>query len=180
MADKYTKSQKKAVETIDGNVLVSASAGSGKTFVMIERLIKIILEGRAKVSEILAVTFTEAAAAEMKQKLVNALRKQLSVASDKAKIREALDETQTASISTIHKFCADLLRAYFYEIGLDPTFKIADKTVSDDLRARAADKVFEENYENGDEDVLYLVRVFRSGRSDGELKRIKKKKNEFA
>ena len=65
MADKYTKSQQKAVETIDGNVLVSASAGSGKTFVMIERLIKIILEGRAKVSEILAVTFTEAAAAEM-------------------------------------------------------------------------------------------------------------------
>ena len=73
MADKYTKSQKKAVETIDGNVLVSASAGSGKTFVMIERLIKIILEGRAKVSEILAVTFTEAAAAEMKQKLVKNL-----------------------------------------------------------------------------------------------------------
>ena len=180
MADKYTKSQKKAVETIDGNVLVSASAGSGKTFVMIERLIKIILEGRAKVSEILAVTFTEAAAAEMKQKLVNALRKQLSVASDKAKIREALDETQTASISTIHKFCADLLRAYFYEIGLDPTFKIADKTVSDDLRARAADKVFEQNYENGDEDFLYLVRVFRSGRSDGELKKILGRLDEFA
>ena len=180
MAEKYTESQKKAVETIDGNVLVSASAGSGKTFVMIERLIKIILEGRAKVSEILAVTFTEAAAAEMKQKLVNALRKQLSVAEDKAKIREALDETQTASISTIHKFCSDLLRAYFYEIGLDPTFKIADKTVSDDLRARAADKVFEENYEAGDEDFLYLVRVFRSGRSDGELKKILGRLDELA
>lgn len=180
MAERYTESQKKAVETIDGNVLVSASAGSGKTFVMIERLIKIIIEGKAKVSEILAVTFTEAAAAEMKQKLVNALRKQLAVAKDKAKIREALDETQTASISTVHKFCADLLRAYFYEIGLDPTFKIADKTVSDDLRARAADKVFEENYEAGDEDFLYLVRVFRSGRSDGELKKILGRLDELA
>ena len=77
MADKFTPEQRRAVTETEGNMLVSASAGSGKTYVMIERLIGIVLDGKAKVSEILAVTFTEAAAAEMKQKLVSALRKRL-------------------------------------------------------------------------------------------------------
>ncbi len=170
MAEKYTPSQKQAVEILDGDIIVSASAGSGKTFVMIERLIKIILEGKAKTSEILAVTFTEAAAAEMKQKLVDALRKQLVDGGDNERIRTALEEVPTASISTIHKFCADALRSYFYEIGLDPTFKIADETIANELRNRAANKTFERLYDARDERFLRLVRLYRSQRSDQALK----------
>lgn len=178
--DKFTPDQRYAVNETEGNMLVSASAGSGKTFVMIERLIKLVLGGKAKVSEILAVTFTEAAAAEMKQKLISALRKRLITGEDNSKIREALEEVPSASISTIHKFCADILRAYFYEIGLDPTFKVADEPAADEIRNAAAENVFRELYESGDEDFLYLVRIFRSGRSDGELKNAVKRLTEFA
>lgn len=180
MADKFTPEQRRAVTETEGNMLVSASAGSGKTYVMIERLIGIVLDGKAKVSEILAVTFTEAAAAEMKQKLVSALRKRLIDGGDNSAVRAALDEVPSASISTIHKFCADLLRSYFYEIGLDPAFKIADETAACEIRNAAADKTFSELYDAGDEDFLYLVRIFRSGRSDAELKKVIKKTAEFA
>ena len=144
MADKFTPEQRRAVTETEGNMLVSASAGSGKTYVMIERLIGIVLDGKAKVSEILAVTFTEAAAAEMKQKLVSALRKRLIDGGDNSAVRAALDEVRSASISTIHKFCADLLRSYFYEIGLDPAFKIADETAACEIQNAAADKTFSE------------------------------------
>lgn len=143
---------------------------------MIERLIGIVLDGKAKVSEILAVTFTEAAAAEMKQKLVSALRKRLIDGGDNSAVRAALDEVPSASISTIHKFCADLLRSYFYEIGLDPAFKIADETAACEIQNAAADKTFSELYDAGDEDFLYLVRIFRSGRSDAELKKVIKRR----
>lgn len=180
MADKFTPEQRRAVTETEGNMLVSASAGSGKTYVMIERLIGIVLDGKAKVSEILAVTFTEAAAAEMKQKLVSALRKRLIDGGDNSAVRAALDEVPSASISTIHKFCADLLRSFFYEIGLDPAFKIADETAACEIRNAAADKVFAKLYDEGDEDFLYLVRIFRSGRSDSELKKVIKKTVEFA
>lgn len=180
MADKFTPEQRRAVMETEGNMLVSASAGSGKTYVMIERLIGIVLDGKAKVSEILAVTFTEAAAAEMKQKLVSALRKRLIDGGDNSAVRAALDEVPSASISTIHKFCADLLRSYFYEIGLDPAFKIADETAACEIQNAAADKTFSELYDAGDEDFLYLVRIFRSGRSDAELKKVIKKTAEFA
>ena len=180
MADKFTPEQRRAVTETEGNMLVSASAGSGKTYVMIERLIGIVLDGKAKVSEILAVTFTEAAAAEMKQKLVSALRKRLIDGGDNSAVRAALDEVPAASISTIHKFCADLLRSCFYEIGLDPAFKIADETAACEIQNAAADKTFSELYDAGDEDFLYLVRIFRSGRSDAELKKVIKKTAEFA
>lgn len=175
MSDNFTPAQKRAVTETEGDMLVSASAGSGKTFVMIERVIKLVTEGKARVSEILAVTFTEAAAAEMKQKLVSALRKKLKDGEDNSAIRAALEEVPSASISTIHKFCADLLRCYFYEIGLDPTFKVADETAADEIRNAAAQKVFDRLYDEGNEDFLYLVRVFRSGRSDNELKKTVKK-----
>lgn len=180
MADKFTPEQRRAVTETEGNMLVSASAGSGKTHVMIERLIGIVLDGKARVSEILAVTFTEAAASEMKQKLVSALRKRLIDGGDNSAVRAALDEVPSASISTIHKFCADLLRSYFYEIGLDPAFKIADETAACEIQNAAADKVFSKLYDDGDEDFLYLVRIFRSGRSDAELKKVIKKTVEFA
>ena len=146
MADKFTPEQRRAVTETEGNMLVSASAGSGKTYVMIERLIGIVLDGKAKVSEILAVTFTEAAAAEMKQKLVSALRKRLVDGGDNSVVRAALDEVPSASISTIHKFCMDLLRSYFYEIGLDPAFKIADETAACEIQSAAADKTFAKLY----------------------------------
>ena len=177
---KFTDEQLKAITETEGNMLVSASAGSGKTTVMLERIIGLVLESKAKISEILAVTFTDAAASEMKQKLVRKLRERLVSGEDNSLIREALEEVPTASVSTIHKFCSDLLRRYFYEIGIEPSFKIADKIVAAEIKNAAEDKVFSRLYEEGDEDFLYLVRIYRSGRNDSELKKIIQRVAELA
>ena len=110
--------QKRVVFHDEGDLLVSASAGSGKTFTVIRRLIRLIVEGKARVGEILAVTFTEKAAAEMKAKLQNALAE--AIAAGNTGLKEQFGEVYTADICTVHAFCGRLLRKYFFEAGLSP------------------------------------------------------------
>ena len=167
---KFTEMQYKAVTEEGKNVLVSASAGSGKTYVMIERVIRLIIEGKADVDSILAVTYTKAAADEMKQKLVNAVIAEINAGRDTERFRKALADIPTASISTFHGFCSSLLRNYFYAANLDPTFTVLDEAESKNLKDRSIDALFSDLYESGDEEFLYLVRIFRSGRSDAKLK----------
>ena len=107
--------QKTAIQHDNGNILVSASAGSGKTFVMIERLIRLIREQKTQVSEVLAVTFTESAAADMKEKLKRELAK--SVQKGERKLARVIAEVDTADISTLHAFCGRLIRKYFFVVG---------------------------------------------------------------
>ena len=171
MAEKnYTPMQKKAVEEEGKNMLVSASAGSGKTYVMIERVIRLILEGKADVDEILAVTYTKQAAEEMKQKLIKAVINEINSGRDAERFRHTLSDIPTASISTFHSFCSSLLKNYFYAVSLDPCFSVADETQAAKLRSRAMDGLFPDLYENGDEEFLYLVRIFRANRADEKLK----------
>ena len=115
--------QEQAVMHDQGNVIISASAGSGKTFVMIERLIRLISQRKATVGQILAVTFTDAAAREMKEKLKTALIKKIEGANDNQlekhisgdkELVKQLAELPTADISTIHSFCGKLVRTYFF------------------------------------------------------------------
>ena len=122
MANNLTKSQKFAIEHLDGNLLVSASAGSGKTFVMIERVKRLILEGLASVDSILAVTYTKLAAEEMKEKLVKSLIKEINSGNNVEMFKQQLRLIPLSSISTFHSFCGNLLRSYFYaiEIGRAP------------------------------------------------------------
>ena len=107
-SDNYKSEQREAIFYDGGNMLVSASAGSGKTFVMIERLINIIKSGRAEISNVLAVTFTEKAAAEMKEKLKKALIK--SIEQGNKELAPKLEDIPTADISTLHAFCGKLIR----------------------------------------------------------------------
>lgn len=166
--------QKQAIEA-RGKVMVSASAGAGKTTVMIERLAD-ILENGASLDNVLAVTFTKKAAAQMKAKLRMALINRLSTLTDEDKrdnIRRQLSMIATADISTIHSFCARLARTYFYALGVDSSFEImADDVSSHDVKAQAMDELFEELYESGDEDFLYLLSCFRKKRSDEGLRGI--------
>ena len=100
-----------------GEVLVSASAGSGKTFVMIEKIISLILRGEADVSSVLAVTFTNLAAGEMKERLRAALVARINEERDaaaRARLKAQLSEVATADISTLHSFCTNVIRRYFY------------------------------------------------------------------
>ncbi|MBO6263115.1 MAG: UvrD-helicase domain-containing protein [Clostridia bacterium] len=179
-SSKFTPAQERAVNSDGENVLVSAAAGSGKTHVMIERVIKLIVEGKAEVSGILALTFTNLAADGMKKKLVDAIIKQINFGDDPERFRRALSEVSTADISTFHGFCSKLLRTYFYAIGLDPTFQIAEETDTEELKNRAIERLFDDLYEEGDEDFLLLVRLFRRGRSDGALKELVRELSVFA
>ncbi len=175
----YTPDQRKAVIAEGRNVLVSASAGSGKTFVMIERVIRLIVEGKAEVGEILAVTYTTAAAEEMKQKLVKAIIAEINAGRDVARFRKALSEVPTASISTFHSFCANLIRTYFYALDVDPSVSVADENQAGELKNKALDSLFESLYETRDEDFLYLVRIMGRSRGDDSLKETVKKLYEF-
>ena len=107
--DKYTDSQKSAILHDNGNMLVSASAGSGKTMVVIQRILRLITECNVSVDKILAVTFTNAAASEMKEKLKGEILKLLSEKNDSF-LKSQLEKINTASISTIHSFCYDLIK----------------------------------------------------------------------
>ncbi len=162
------KEQREAVFHNDGNLLVSASAGSGKTFVMIERLIRLVSEKRASVNQILAVTFTEAAASEMKEKLKAAFVKKINEGDDS--LADELTEVASADVCTLHSFCAALLRRYFFAADVSPDFKIADEDDAKELKNESADEVFRELYGKREEDFLALTARYRKKRSDKSLK----------
>ena len=174
MPDKATPQQRAAIEK-QGRVIVSASAGSGKTFVMIRRLADYV-EGGGDLDEVLAVTFTKKAAAQMKEKLRAELIKRADDgdADVRAHIKKQLSKIASANISTIHSFCGYLLRVYFYLLDIDGSFEIVseDAGAQATLRSRAMDGLFEELYESGDEGFLYLLERYTKKRSDENLKKM--------
>ena len=179
----FTPSQKEAVEFNNGNLLVSASAGSGKTFVMISRVVDLILSGKAEVNEILALTFTNLAADEMKRKLVKEIVKSLSTSEnpeDISRLKKALSDSENADFSTFHGFLSKILRSYFYSAGIDPLFEISDEADSKELKNRAIERLFNQKYKSKDEDFLYLVRIYFRHRSDNDLKNAVMKLAEFS
>ncbi len=168
---KLTIEQLSCINHDKGNLIVSASAGSGKTHVIIERIIRLVRDKNISVNKILAVTFTRLAAEEMKEKLKKALIKEYNNTGD-TYFKEQLNNVSTADISTIHSFLANLLRTYFYAIDLDATFEVLDERKSRKIANRAIDEVFEEAYEIGDEEFLKLLSYYSSKRNDKNLKEI--------
>ncbi len=168
-----TEEQKAAIEA-KGKVIVSASAGSGKTFVMIEKLVNAIVSG-ADLDNVLAVTFTKKAAAQMKDRLRSALISRLEGADEEVRLRlkVQLSKIPSANISTIHSFCAGLLRTYFYVLGIDGGFEIisADDATASELKARAMDALFDRLYEEDDADFKLLLKCFTKKRSDRSFRR---------
>lgn len=158
-----------------GKTIVSASAGSGKTFVMIRKLVEAI-EGGTDLDNVLAVTFTKKAAAQMKEKLRAALIERLSGADAKkrAAIKVQLSKISSADISTIHSFCARLLRTYFYSVGIDGTFDIisADDSAAKEYKQRALENMFERYYEEDEPDFKLLLKCYRKKRGDAFLKNL--------
>lgn len=173
--DKKLTSEQLAAVNSKGKVIVSASAGSGKTFVMIEKLTRAVENG-ADLDEVLAVTFTKKAAAQMKEKLRDSLIKRLENADGQAKLRlkTQISKISSADISTIHSFCARLLRTHFYALGIDGGFDIisGDDPSAADLKERALENVFEDGYARADMDFLHLVKRYFEKRSDRALKRL--------
>ena len=167
-----TKQQRDAIEA-SGKVIVSASAGSGKTFVMIQKLAGAIENG-VDLDSVLAVTFTKKAAAQMKEKLRKAIIDRLPTA-DKDKriaLKIQLSKIPSADISTIHSLCARLLRTYFYAVGIDGTFDIisSDDAQAREFKERAVSGMFERYYDTDDENFKTLLACYRKKRGDNYLK----------
>lgn len=159
-----TKEQKRAIESDNGKILVSASAGTGKTTVMINRIVRLLAEGKVKPEELLVITFTKAAAAEMKERLLAEL-------SARPSMHKELSELSSATIGTIHSFCTQLLRTYFYVAGIEPDFTVMDEWKNSSVKKRVMKKIFDEYYAKGDEVFLELIRI-TGKRNDSGLEEI--------
>lgn len=168
----WNPQQLKAIETKQKNVLVSASAGAGKTTVLIARLVDLVLKERIGIDHILAMTFTEAAANEMKKRLAAELHSLLQGANDEAEqqyIMEQLTAIQTAHISTIHSFCLSIIQEFYYMIGLPSTAvsNIMDDATSANAKAQAMEEVFAKQYEQQDDAFYQLTSMF-SARAESD------------
>lgn len=151
MAVKFTDEQSLAINTLDKSVLVSAAAGSGKTAVLIERIIKIIIEDKANVDEMLVVTFTKAAAAEMRMKLSRAIKKRMiEHPEERERLKDQLGRIYRAYISTFDSFAVRVIREFFYLMDIEPSFKACDEIQSTMLQREAVDELFERGFEEDD------------------------------
>lgn len=172
MGIEFTNEQKKVIYTRNKNMLVSAAAGSGKTAVLVERIIQMITDTNnpVDIDRLLVVTFTEAAAAEMKDRIRRALDTALDEDPANVFLQKQASLLYKAQISTIHSFCLNLIRNNFNAIGLDPNFRIADETELKLMRLDVIDELFEELYKEKDADFIKLVDYFNEDISDDKLK----------
>ncbi len=170
------KKQELFVNTVGHNVLVSASAGSGKTTTMIEKLKKLILQDLVPVENLLVVTFTEAAASEMKQKLYFKLQEEIADSNyDEDKLTyfyEQLFKISTADIGTLHSVCKKIVSKYFYEVNIEPAFSILSNEERDNLFNQALNRVLQTYVENNDEDYYELYECFNDKRNNAKIKTI--------
>ncbi len=177
MAIEWTDEQKAIFDSHDKNILVSASAGSGKTTVMIQKIINLVLkEGdRTPISNFLVVTFTKASASDMKEKLIEAFMKH----QDDEFCLKQIDDVETSDISNLHSFCSRLISTYFYEVNVDPSFQVIDGALGAFLQDKALETLFERKEKQGDEEYLKLFDIFQKKRQNKPLKNIIKRFNNF-
>ncbi len=173
MAVKYTPDQQNAIDSRGCNLIVSAAAGSGKTAVLVERVIQLICDSQSPcdIDELLVVTFTNAAAAEMREKIGAALLKR--VASDKTgRLRRQLSLLGGAKIETVHAFCLDLIKENYALCGLPADFSVADTEESLELRKEVLDELLEKLYEEKDPDFMCLCASLSEEKGDRLLSRV--------
>ncbi len=161
-----TNEQRLAIETRAKNMLVSASAGSGKTFVLVNRIIDLIKAGEMSIDSCLIVTFTNAAAAEMRERIAKALLKEGSA---------QLKKLHFANISTLHAFCKNVIAEHYYTIDLNPNFKVASQQLIDLLLDEAVDDALAAGYAELSADFNAMMARFSSHRGDDTLKDYLKK-----
>lgn len=165
----WTREQKKIIELKNSNILVSAAAGSGKTAVLVERIINFVINENEDIDKFLIVTFTNAAANGMKQKIQKSLVKSIQSGKNKSHLKKQLNLLNKANISTIHAFCIDVVRKNFHIIGIDPNFRIGDPNEIDILLQESLEEVLERAYTEKSDNFVKLVEGFTKNRGDSEL-----------
>jgi ATP-dependent helicase/nuclease subunit A len=180
----WTDDQWRAIVEKGQDILVAAAAGSGKTAVLVERIIKQITdpEKPLDVDRLLIVTFTNAAAAEMRGRIGQALEKELTRHPNDARLREQLVLLGKAHIMTFHAFCQSVIRKYYYKLDLDPGFRVAEQTEAELIREDVLEALFEDYYASEDKQEAFyqLVDRYSNDRSDRELFELVQKLYDFS
>ncbi|MGL5151867.1 MAG: helicase-exonuclease AddAB subunit AddA [Clostridium sp.] len=171
---KWTKEQQLAIDTRRCNLLVAAAAGSGKTAVLVERIIKIIIneDEPIDIDRLLVVTFTNAAASEMRERIADAISKELEKNPNSTILQKQLTLLSRSNITTMHSFCLDVIKNNFHTIDLDPGFRIGDETEGTLIKLEIIDELFDEMYDNEDSEFLNLVEAYCNSKDDKKLKEL--------
>lgn len=171
MGVNFTEEQRQVIDLRNRNILVSAAAGSGKTAVLVERIITRLTkdEPPLDVDQLLIVTFTEAAASEMKERIHAAIEKALEETPDNVHLQRQATLIHQAQITTIHKFCLSVIRDHFHTIDLDPGFRVAEEGELKLLKGDLVEDILEQAYQDGGQDYLDFVECFATGKHDRKL-----------
>ena len=172
----WSKEQARAIELRNKNILVAAAAGSGKTAVLVERIKRLILEEGCDIDRMLIVTFTNAAASEMKEKIENAIQKEIEENPQNADmLRKQLDLLPLANISTFHAFALDVIRRYFYIIDIDPSFKICDNIQQELLKEQALDELLQRYFEEASPEFFAFLDKYSGERNENRFRQTVRK-----
>ena len=168
---KWTQKQQEAIKNRGQNILVSAAAGSGKTAVLVERIRTLVIEERVPVDRILVVTFTKAAASEMKEKIAKALQAEIRKTPHNLPfLKEQSDKVYRSSISTFHSFAMDIIQNYFHVIGADPDLKVCDETEASLMKSDSMDETFRFFFEEDHEDFRDFLHAYGTVKNEDGLK----------
>ena len=166
----WNDQQWQAIYAKKEEILISAGAGSGKTAVLVERIIQKVMNEQVNVDELLVLTFTEAAAAEMKERIRQRIETELKEQPALPHLNAQLNKLPRAQISTFHAFCSTLIRHYYYLLDIDPVISIADDIEVGLIQDEVMESLFDGLSEEGDREFLTLVESFNSDRNDEDLK----------
>lgn len=164
---KWTEEQRLAIETKNCNLLVAAGAGSGKTAVLVERILQKMIQDGIDIDKLLVVTFTNAAASEMRERIAKRLYEELE---KNPNMQKQITLLSKANICTLHSFCLKVIRDHFFEVDLDPNFRIGEQTECELLKLEAIDELMEESYEQEDPEFEELVSTYTGNRDDTALR----------
>lgn len=167
----WTEAQRKVIELRNRNILVSAAAGSGKTAVLVERIISMITdkEHPVDIDQLLVVTFTKAAASQMRDRIGRAIEERLFWQPGNSHLQKQMTLIHSAQITTIHSFCLWVIRNYFNSIDLDPGFRVADEAELILMKSDVMEELLEEKYQAGEEDFLALTECYSTGKTDERI-----------
>ncbi len=168
----WTKEQENAIFKKGSNILVAAAAGSGKTAVLVERIIQKILNEKQDIDKLLVVTFTNAAASEMRERVLEAIYKKLDEEPDNENLQKQIILLGKSNICTIHSFCLDVIKNNFFEVNLSANFRIGNEEEIELLKQEVLEDLFEELYEEEDDSFEKLVNTYTGYRGDEPLKEI--------
>lgn len=170
---KWTEEQQDAIYQKNSNILVSAAAGSGKTAVLVERIIHKIIDEKIDIDKLLVVTFTNSAAAEMRERVLDAIYKKIDEQPEDINLQRQITLLNKASICTIDSFCLEIVKNNFYELeNISPNFRIAEQAEIELLKQEVLENIFESKYELEDKDFEKLINTYTSYRDDTPLKEL--------